>query len=35
LISAYPKSEKVNLTDDECKQIKKFIKNLSDELGRK
>ena len=35
LISAYPKSEKINLTDDECNQIRKFIKTLGDELGRK
>lgn len=34
-ISAYPKSEKDNLSDDDCIQIKKFIKTLSDELERK
>jgi hypothetical protein len=34
LISAYPKSEKINMTREECNQIKKFIKSLSDELER-
>lgn len=35
LVSAYPKSVKENLSDDDRKQIKKFIKALNDELGRK
>lgn len=33
-ISAYAKSDKINLTHEERNQIRKFIKILSDELGR-
>ena len=35
LISACPKTVKDNLTKEECNQIKRFVKSLSDELGRK
>ena len=34
LITAYAKNEKDNLVESEKKQIKIFIKNLEDELGK-
>lgn len=34
-ISAYPKNEKDNLTDEERNSIRKFIQQLEDELRRK
>ena len=35
LIAAYPKNEKVDLTEDEKKQIKNVIVTIENELGRK
>ena len=35
LISAYPKNEKDNLTQEERNSIRKFIEQLEDELRRK
>ncbi|VDN47989.1 Addiction module toxin RelE [Petrocella atlantisensis] len=34
-ISAYSKSEKVNLSKEACNQIKKYIKLLNDEIRKK